>query len=302
MHDIIELFRKELVCVACLKDNTVKVYISSIYRYSRYAADVKSFDPLKPKSSDLFKWLMFLKKTGTRFLRLGNYQIALKKFFIFAGKLGIIKYNPALDLIPVRKVKSTLNQPVSVKSACELLNSFDQSSWLGSRNFTIVSILWALGLRLSECLDLKIENFDPEYNRPEKVGALLIHGKGLKQRTLFVVDKLYDNLNRYLKLPESPSKNSNFMFPPKQHYDRPVSNDRVLKIIKQTAKEAGIKERITPHVLRHTFATHMYEKGVPAQAISRMMGHVSIEETAIYIHVSEDMKKRALNKITIPGR
>ncbi|MCD6117084.1 tyrosine-type recombinase/integrase, partial [bacterium] len=87
------------------------------------------------------------------------------------------------------------------------------------------------------------------------------HGRA-SLRALFVVDKLYDNLNRYLKLPESPSKNSNFMFPPKQHYDRPVSNDRVLKIIKQTAKEAGIKERITPHVLRHTFATHMYEKGV----------------------------------------
>jgi len=76
---------------------------------------------------------------------------------------------------------------------------------------------------------------------------------------------------------------------------------RIRRMIKQAAKEAGLTERITPHVLRHTFATHMYERGVPADAISRIMGHDSIEETSLYIHVPEEMKKKALEKIRIPG-
>jgi integrase/recombinase XerD len=202
----------------------------------------------------------------------------------------------------IRKEKSTLNQPISVESAFTLLDSFDQSSWIGLRDFTIVSVLWAMGLRLSECLSLKVGDFDPEYNRPKKIGTLRVHGKGRKVRTLFVVDKLYDALADYLDHPVSPQKKSDFMFPTKVRTGKPVSKDRVRRMIKQAAKDAGLTERITPHVLRHTFATHMYERGVPADAISRIMGHDTIEETSQYIHVSDEMKKKALEKIRIPGR
>ena len=159
-----------------------------------------------------------------------------------------------------------------------------------------------MGLRLNECLSLKVGDFDPDYNRPKKTGTLLVHGKGRKKRTLFVVDKLYDNLCRYLAHPDSPQKKSDFMFPTKVRTGRPVSKDRIRRMIKQAAKDAGLTERVTPHVLRHTFATHMYERGVPVNAISRIMGHDSIEETSLYIHVSDELKKKALEKIVIPGR
>jgi site-specific recombinase XerD len=300
MNELIELYRRELACVACLKDDTVSLYVNSIYRYFKYAVDVQSIDPLKPRPGDLTGWLARLRQTGTGFSRLRNYQIALKSFFTFAGKMGIIKHNPAQNLMHIRKVKSTLNQPIPVESARTLLSSFDQSSWLGLRDFNIVSMLWAMGLRLSECLALKIEDFDPEYNRPEKIGTLLVHGKGRKQRTLFVVDKLYDSLIRYLDHPNSPEGKTDFMFPTNLHTGKPVSGDRVRRVIKQAALEAGLIERITPHVLRHTFATDMYTRGVPSDAISRIMGHNSLEETALYIHVPEAMKIEALKKIHIP--
>lgn len=302
MHEIIELYRKELACVACFQDNTVGIYVTSIYRYFKYAADLLSIDPLKPRAGDLTGWMAHLKQSGTGFSRLQTYQAALKSFFTFARKMGIIKQNPAQNLMRIRKEKSDLNQPISVKSAFALLGSFDQSSWFGLRDFTIVSMLWAMGLRLSECLALKVGNFDPEFNRPEKIGVLRVHGKGRKQRTLFVVDRLYDSLIRYLAHPDSPKEKTDFMFPTKVRTGNPVSKSRVRRMIKQAASEAGLTERITPHVLRHTFATHMYERGVPADAISRIMGHDSIEQTALYIHVPEDMKIQALKKIHIPGR
>jgi site-specific recombinase XerD len=302
MNDLIELYRKELACVACFKDNTVGIYVTSIYRYFGYANDVLFIDPLYPKTGDITGWMAKLKQSGTSFSRLGSYQIALKSFFTFLGKMGIIQNNPCENLMLIRKEKSTLNQPVSVKTAFKLLDNFDRSKWTGLRDFTIVSVLWAMGLRLNECLSLKVEDFDPDYNRPRKTGTLRVRGKGRKNRTLFVVDKLYETLNRYLDHPDSPKKKSDFMFPTKVRTGKPVSKDRIRRMIKQAAKEAGLTERITPHVLRHTFATHMYERGVPADAISRIMGHDSIEETSLYIHISERLKKEALQKIRIPGR
>jgi integrase/recombinase XerD len=300
MHDLIELYRNELACVACFKDNTVGVYVTSIYRYFTYARDILCIDPLKPKTGDLTGWMAKLRQDGVSFSRLQTYQIALRSFFTFVGKMGIIQNNPCENLMLIRKEKSTLNQPISVESAFKLLESFDQTSWMGMRDFTIVSILWALGLRLNECLSLQVGDFDPEYNRPEKIGTLRVHGKARKLRVLFVVDKLYDNLCRYLSLPDSPHMRSDFMFPTKLRTGKAVSKDRVRRMIKQTATEAGLTERVTPHVLRHTFATHMYERGVPAAAISRVMGHDSIQETSIYIHVSDELKKQALEKIQIP--
>jgi len=192
------------------------------------------------------------------------------------------------------------NKPISTESAYKLLGAFDRTSWIGQRDFMIVSMLWALGLRLSECLGLKVGDFDPEYDRPQKIGIIRIKGKGRKERILFVVDLLYENLVQYLSHPESPGKKSDPMFPTAK--GTPVSKNRVQRIIKETAKKVGIPERVTPHVLRHSFATEMYHKGVPAEDICRMMGHDSIEETSLYIHVSDELKKEALEKITIPGR
>lgn len=302
MHELIELYRKELAEVAEYKDNTVGIYVTSIHRYFTYASEVISIDPLRPGAGDLTDWLIHLKKAGTSLSRLQNYQIALKSFFTFACKMGIIKEHPALELFPVKKDKSMLNQPVSTNLLFKLLASFNRSTWIGLRDHTIVSILWALGLRLNECLTLRARDFDPDFNRPERTGLLRIKGKGRKERTLFVVDRLYDNLIRYLEHPDSPHRKTDFMFPTKIRTGKAVSQDRIRRMIKQTAKEAGITERITPHVLRHTFATDMYNRGVPADAISRMMGHDSIEETSLYIHVSDELKKLALEKITIRRR
>jgi len=302
MHELIELYRKELAEVAAYKNNTVGIYVTSIHRYFTYASEVMSFDPLKPGPGDLNGWLIHLKKAGTSLSRLQNYQIALKSFFTFACKMGIIKEHPALELYPVKKDKSMLNQPVCTHSLFKLLDGFDLSSWIGLRDYIIVSILWAMGLRLNECLILKVGDFDPDFNRKEKIGLLKIKGKGRKERTLFVVDKLYDHLIRYLKHPASPQRKTDFMFPTKIRTGKAVSQDRIRRMIKQTAKEAGIAERITPHVLRHTFATDMYNRGVPVDAISRILGHDSIEETSLYIHVSDELKKKALEKISIRGR
>ncbi len=163
----------------------------------------------------------------------------------------------------------------------------------------IISMLWALGLRIAELTSLKVGSFEAEHEPENKVGLLRVLGKGKKERALFVVDKLYSNLVGYLGHPETPKQMTSPMFPIPNNKGKQLSTDRARGMMKEVTREAGIKLRITPHVLRHSFATHMYSNGVPVEAIEAMLGHTTTDETSIYIHVPKTRKKQALAKITI---
>jgi len=170
----------------------------------------------------------------------------------------------------------------------------------------IVSCLYALGLRRVELANLKIKDFDPHFDPENKIGLLTVHGKGRKQRALFVVDKLYDNLVDYLNITVSPThlnKKCNTKYRPifPSREGAILSGDHILKIVHQAADKAGIKDRITPHVLRHSFATEMYLAKTPIEDIEDMMGHETQAETALYIHVPDELKKQALETISIEG-
>lgn len=190
--------------------------------------------------------------------------------------------------------------PVSSKTVEQLLDIVDQSTWMGKRNYMIISMLWALGLRISELTGLSVGSFEPEHDPKGKIGLLRVKGKNRKQRALFIVDRLYDNLIAYLAHPQSPQQKTDPLFPVKG--GKAISNDRVQKKMKEYCREAGIKDRITPHVLRHSFATEMYHANVPLDAIQAMMGHDRKSETAVYIKVSDRFKKEALLQLTINER
>jgi len=190
--------------------------------------------------------------------------------------------------------------PVPKETVERLLDIVDQSTWIGKRNYMIISMLWTLGLRISELTGLRVGSFEPDHVPEDRIGLLRVKGKNRKQRALFVVDNLYDNLIAYLAHPQSPKKKTDPLFPVES--GKAISNDRIQKKIKEYCREAGIKERITPHVLRHSFATEMYNANVPLDAIQAMMGHEKRAETAVYIKVSDRFKKEALLQLTINER
>jgi integrase/recombinase XerD len=162
----------------------------------------------------------------------------------------------------------------------------------------MVAVLWALGLRTSELTGLRVRSFETGHGK--RIGLLRIHGKNKKQRALIVVDRLFDDLTRYLGHPLSPSKKLAPLFTGKP--DTAISNNRVQKLVKEQAKKAGIKINVTPRTLRHAFATEMYHQNVPLSAIQDMMGHESIADTSIYVHVSDKLKQLALDSILIARR
>jgi len=159
----------------------------------------------------------------------------------------------------------------------------------------MVSLFWAIGLRTSELTGLKVRSFETGHGK--RTGLLRVRGKNKKQRALFVVDRLFDLLVRYLAHPQSPHKKLAPLFQGQPGVA--ISNSRVQRIVKDQGKMADISVDVTPRVLIHSFATEMYHQNVPLSAIQDMMGHDSIADTSVYIHVSNKLKQIALDSIFI---
>ena len=296
MIALIDLYRKELLKVNGFSPSTVETYSLSIQAFCRFAKNELQTDPPRVNGPQLLKWILYLKNTGIGHSRIKNHHYALKSFFAFLKKSGDIPLNPAeaLPLLITRRRQVT--KPISTRDAFKLLDSFDQSTWHGLRNYTMLAVLWTLGLRTSELTGLKVKSF--EIGHGKKIGLLRVRGKNKKQRALFVVDRLFDALIRYLNHRLSPHKKLAPLFPGQPN--TAISNSRVQRIVKDQAKKVGIIAAVTPRVLRHSFATEMYHQNVPVSAIQAMMGHDSIADTSIYIHVSDKLKQLALDSILIP--
>ena len=299
MQNLIKIYRTELADVANFAPDTVDNYLSCLEKYFTFATEQLQIDPLTAGPKHLLKWMTYVKKQGLGRSRLTHHKSALTHFFALLVKLKRREHNPADALFVIRKKKSDLNQPIREKTALQLLRSVDRSTWLGERNFMSISLLWALGLRIGELTALKVASFEPDIEPENRIGLLRVVGKGKKERALFVVDKLYQNLLYYLAHPESPKHPSQPLFPTHTGKNKAVSANRLQRKLQQIVQEAGVSERITAHVLRHSFATHMYARGVPVAAIEAMLGHDSTDETSIYIHVPETNKQQALERITI---
>jgi site-specific recombinase XerD len=299
MIALIDAFLTELSDIKELADSTVENYTYSVVDYCDFAKNTLEIDPVHSKGRHLLKWLSRMRKKGTGNSRMKNHRVAVKAFFALLVKLKVIKKNPADALPPIRQPQSDRNQPVHKKVLYKLLRSIDQSTWHGQRNYIIIAMLWALGLRVGEMTSLKVKSFEPDHDPEKKIGLLRVRGKGRRQRALFVVDKLYDELTSYLAHPLSPKKKNDPLF--SIEAGTAISTNTVLKKIQQYCREANIKDRITPHVLRHCFATEMYHQGVPVEAIQDMLGHNNKAETAVYIHVSDQVKKQALELLSLEG-
>jgi site-specific recombinase XerD len=299
MNKLIERFRKELSELANYMDSTVAAYVRAVYSYESYAANSLGIEISQSKPYHITRWFASLRDDkGYVSSCLQTYKVSIKKYFDFLITLGVVDKNPAVHLPPVKGIQKDLKKIISKKSIQLLLGSFDKTKWIGMRNFIIVAILWSLGIRAGELAAIRLKDLNLNYDSVHRIGLIKIHGKGRKERTLFIVDKLYDELVLYLKHPDSPEKNSHALVCSLGKV-KPLTPHRIWEIIREAAHKAGIVERITPHLLRHTFATDMYHQNVPVEAIMDMLGHDSLVETSGYIHVSEKLKAEALDCLSI---
>jgi integrase/recombinase XerD len=236
-------------------------------------------------TDELAAFLSQRKKEGLNAASLRITTVHLKVFFRWLALKGNLEMDPAEPLLAPRP-DQTLPETLHARSVVKLLDSIDPSAFLGRRDRTILELFYSSGLRLSELCGLRFEMMDLEE------GFLRITGKGNKTRVVRVGSKARDAIADYLtnERPELVTKRtSSHLF--LSIRGTALSPDRVRQIVKERAKLAGIDQNIYPHLLRHSFATHLLEGGADLRVIQELLGHADISTTQIYTHVDRQRLK-----------
>lgn len=232
-------------------------------------------------TEDLSGFLSEQKNQGLSASSLRISMVHLKIFFRRLAGLKTIVADPAEPLLPPRgemHLPETLNE----QHVQSMLESVDTDKLLGRRDLAMLELFYASGLRLSELCGARLELLDLDE------GFIRVTGKGGKTRIVPVGGKARDAVADYLKneRPELVKKNtSSWIF--LSIRGGKISPERVREIVKQRAKAAGLKQNVYPHLLRHSFATHLLQNGADLRVIQDMLGHADIATTQIYTHVDQ---------------
>ena len=272
-----------------LSDNSISSYIYDIQGFISY---IETYSPQLTirncQKDDTQAYIYHLAKQVNA--RSQSRQISgLKSFFNFLIFEGYREDSP-MDLIDTPKIGRKLPAVLSVKEIDRLLSAIDLSHAQGYRNLTILETLYGSGLRVSELISLKISDLYFEEN------LLLITGKGNKQRLVPLGGVCKQKLQVYIeevRVHVPVKKDFRDIVFLNQH-GRQLTRAMIFTIVRQTAANAGIEKKISPHTFRHSFATHLLENGADLRSIQLMMGHENITTTEVYMHLDTQHLSKSL--------
>ncbi|RLD13678.1 MAG: site-specific tyrosine recombinase XerD [Caldiserica bacterium] len=253
---------------------------------SAYKNDLRSFkeflngrDPLEVTKRDIFEFLMKLSKRRLKPTTLRRKISSVRSFYAFLLREGKIEKDPTVDISLPKKDKR-LPEVLSLEEIEKILNAIPENSFRGKRDRAIVELLYSCGLRVSELTGLKVKDIDM------KNGFLKCFGKGSKERIVPFGERAKDVLKKYLKEREKKGITSEYLFVSRK-------GERILRqfinaILNKYAKKARIRKKVHPHMLRHSFATHLLERGADLRSVQELLGHVDISTTQIYTHLTKE--------------
>ncbi|MCC8088947.1 MAG: site-specific tyrosine recombinase XerD [Rikenellaceae bacterium] len=273
-----------------LSDNTVSAYIRDIKRFREYNGISGEVTPESVERSHIEEFLANLYDQGVNRSTQARILSGINSFFIFLLINDKISALPT-ELVDHPKIGRRLPDVLSYPEVSALLEAIDLSHPQGHRNRAILEILYSCGLRVSELTELRVTDlFLTE-------GYIRVIGKGNKQRIVPVSREAHRYIDLYLdqrrKL-EVDGKNSEFLF--LNNRGKKLTRVMIFYIIKETALKAGINKNISPHTLRHSFATHLMQGGADIRVVQDMLGHESILTTEIYTHLDNEDLKRSVFK------
>lgn len=285
---LIQQFADYLRVERGLAANTIKSYKQDSIGFAKFlnGSDLNSI--LDVKRLDIADYLAHLRQRGLSSSTVDRKTDSLRSFYRFLTAEGYISDDPT-SLIESARSWSKLPGVLSIAEVQLLLNQPDTSKPLGLRNKVLLEIMYAAGLRVSELVELRITNLNPE------VGYIRCIGKGDKERVIPIGSKAIAAIHKYLSSGRS-------LLHPKCDYffvnykGNKLTRDGVRRIIQKLAKSAGIQKSVSPHTLRHCFATHLLERGADLRSLQEMLGHADISTTQIYTHVNSKRLKKIHQK------
>ena len=276
--DIVSRYRRYLKLEKGYSVNTLDAYMRDVDKLFRYLA-VEQVDVLDVKLEDLEHFAAFISDLGIGPRSLARILSGVRQFYRFLVIDGYLEVDPT-ELLESPKQPDHLPEVLSTAEVDLLEQAIDLSKWEGHRNRAIIEVLFSCGLRVSELTNLKLSNLyiEEQYIR--------VMGKGSKERLVPISPHALDELNYWFSdrnVMKIKPREEDYVFLNRrgQHLTRTM----ILIMIKRYAVEAGIKKTISPHTLRHSFATSLLEGGADLRAIQAMLGHESIGTTEIYTHI-----------------
>ena len=287
MEEFFVLFLNYLTVEKGLTKNTLSAYERDLLKFKFYC---KHKNKIFSSKASILEFMGSLYDQGISARSIARYLSTLRHFFKFLFQEERIKNNPLCDIEMPRLAKK-LPDVLTEAEAIKLLQTPSSQTDLGVRDVTLLEVLYATGMRVSEATDLKLGCID------FRVGYLRVMGKGRKERLVPFGEEASAKLENY-------TQNVRPHFLKNQLVDevflnrqgKKLSRQAVWQLIQRYALQAGILKNITPHTLRHSFATHMLDRGADLRVIQILLGHSDISSTQIYTHVSRKILEENYKK------
>ena len=282
MQQYIEAYTVFLKVERGLSENTVKSYLGDLNDFIRFAEQELGNFAVERMSPDFVRSYLAERQ---RQRELSPYTLArrisgLRLFFEFMTTEGLVEHNP-MTLIEGPKLPQSLPKVLSITDIDAMLDNCDMDSPLGMRNRAIILLLYACGLRATELTTLQLQNVFV------KEGLIRVIGKGDKERIVPIGQSALAAIATWMNdaRPQLPhiDKEQGYVFLNRR--GKHLTRIMIYYIVRDAAKAAGITKKVSPHVLRHSFATHLIEGGADLIAVQEMLGHASITTTEVYLHM-----------------
>ncbi|MBO8168244.1 MAG: site-specific tyrosine recombinase XerD [Thermoanaerobacteraceae bacterium] len=286
----IDEFLHHLAVERGLAENTLSSYYRDLHQFFQWLEEKKVRSVDQAQRNHIMAYLLNLQKKGRAPATISRHLAALKSFYHFLVREGAVEKDPTANL-DAPKLAKKLPQVMTPEEVDKLLAQPDATKPSGLRDRAMLELLYATGLRVSElvALDTSHVNLD--------LGYVQCMGKGAKERIVPMGSVAAECLDEYLrlgrkKLIKQPEEKALFV----NMHGRRLTRQGFWKILKKYTRAAGITREITPHTLRHSFATHLLENGADLRAVQEMLGHADIATTQIYTHLTRTKIKEVYDK------
>jgi integrase/recombinase XerD len=290
MNSWIEQFSHYLTVERGLAKNTVDSYRRDLNNFFEFLGREKVSSPAEVKREQITRYLMGLKKTGRAASTISRNVASIRSFFNFLVQDNLIDSNPS-QLVKSPRIEKKLPRVLTTKEVDRLLQQPRNDDQAGMRDKAMLELLYASGIRVSELVSLNVTDFSPE------AGFLRCRGKGMKERIVPVGSVAVKYVREYLsvgrqKMLKRRDEHALFL----NHHGRRLTRQGFWKILKKYARQSKLSDEVTPHTLRHSFATHLLENGADLRSVQEMLGHSDISTTQIYTQITRRKIREVYDK------
>lgn len=282
---LVDQYLNYLLIEKGLSRTTLESYSGDMIRYREFLRQNRTAAISENDTALILKHMIALRNAGLNARSRARHLVSIRGFYRFMVQEKIITHDPA-RLVDLPKTSLKLPDVLSVAEVTRLLEAPDTDKPLGARDCAMLELLYAAGLRVSELVNLKLQDVNLE------AGFVRVFGKGSKERVVPIGLHAKDKIESYIqksRITLLKRRASPYLFVARAA--NPITRQGFWKLLRKYATLAKLNKKVTPHSLRHSFASHLLEGGADLRAVQVMLGHVDIATTQIYTHVARQQLK-----------